>query len=133
MAIKKKSSRSKNCPYPQEFIDELRGKLEAERQRIVARLQQSHSNLKNNNANENVEETGSEDFVHAADLSIMGVDSNHLNMIDSALAKIEKGTYGVCEDCGGTIPEARMRARPFAHYCIACKTIREDRGEFGAN
>jgi DnaK suppressor protein len=42
--------------------------------------------------------------------------------IDHALAKLEAGTYGVCERCGQSIPKPRLRAIPQARLCIACKS-----------
>jgi DnaK suppressor protein len=42
--------------------------------------------------------------------------------IDRALEKIENGTYGLCEQCGQPIPEARLQALPQAALCVACKS-----------
>ncbi len=42
--------------------------------------------------------------------------------IDRALAKIDSGTYGVCEQCGQQIPEARLQALPQAALCVSCKS-----------
>ncbi|MBO0730168.1 MAG: TraR/DksA C4-type zinc finger protein [Acidimicrobiaceae bacterium] len=42
--------------------------------------------------------------------------------IDRALAKIEAGTYGACEQCGQAIPEARLEALPHAALCVSCKS-----------
>lgn len=42
--------------------------------------------------------------------------------IDRALAKIEAGTYGYCEQCGDLIPEARLQALPYAALCVTCKS-----------
>jgi DnaK suppressor protein len=42
--------------------------------------------------------------------------------IDRALAKIQAGTYGLCEQCGQPIPEARLQALPQAALCVACKS-----------
>ncbi|HUI48143.1 MAG TPA: TraR/DksA C4-type zinc finger protein [Acidimicrobiia bacterium] len=44
--------------------------------------------------------------------------------IDSALAKLEAGTYGRCELCGEDIPEARLEAMPAAKLCISCASKR---------
>jgi RNA polymerase-binding protein DksA len=41
-----------------------------------------------------------------------------LQQIDAALARIEAGTYGVCEVGGEPIPEERLEARPWATLCI---------------
>ncbi len=42
--------------------------------------------------------------------------------IDRAIAKIDDGTYGICEHCGQPIPEARLEALPYAALCVACKS-----------
>jgi DnaK suppressor protein len=42
--------------------------------------------------------------------------------VDRALAKIDAGTYGICEDCGKQIPAARLEARPESIRCVDCKT-----------
>ncbi|MDQ6911106.1 MAG: TraR/DksA C4-type zinc finger protein [Actinomycetota bacterium] len=42
--------------------------------------------------------------------------------IDHALAKIDVGTYGICEQCGQPIPKARLKALPYATLCVACKS-----------
>lgn len=50
-----------------------------------------------------------------------------LDAVDSALHRMERGTYGQCESCGSAIPEARLEALPYATLCIACKTTLERR------
>jgi DnaK suppressor protein len=41
--------------------------------------------------------------------------------IQSALARIDAGTFGTCISCGQPIPEERLRARPETDLCIDCK------------
>jgi len=43
-----------------------------------------------------------------------------MEAIDSALANIEAGTYGVCQNCGGEIPSARLEALPASSLCVDC-------------
>ena len=45
----------------------------------------------------------------------------NLHKIDRALEKIERKTYGTCEVCGKQIPQARLRALPFADLCVRCQ------------
>ncbi len=45
--------------------------------------------------------------------------------IHEALERIEEGTYGICEICGGAISEKRLRARPVTTMCISCKSRME--------
>ncbi len=42
----------------------------------------------------------------------------HLAEVDAALARLEAGTYGVCEVCGERIPDGRLEARPTARTCV---------------
>lgn len=42
--------------------------------------------------------------------------------IDAALARVQAGTYGLCESCGKPIPHARLEAVPEATLCVSCKT-----------
>ena len=48
-----------------------------------------------------------------------------LNKIEKSLERIEQGTYGECESCGEEIGLKRLRARPVADFCIACKDEQE--------
>lgn len=43
-----------------------------------------------------------------------------LQQVDAALARMDAGTYGVCANCGRSIPVARLRVRPFAELCVPC-------------
>ena len=44
--------------------------------------------------------------------------------IDRALQKLDSGGYGVCEQCGEEIAEARLEAMPATRYCIQCASRR---------
>ncbi len=50
-----------------------------------------------------------------------------LGKIDAAVARIEDGTYGRCEECGEEIGIERLKARPVTTLCIACKSAQEAR------
>lgn len=45
--------------------------------------------------------------------------------IDAALKKLDEGTYGICEDCGDTISEERLKVIPFAILCRDCQEKKE--------
>jgi len=44
-----------------------------------------------------------------------------LKDINSALEKIKKGKYGICDKCGKEINEERLKVNPGAKFCISCK------------
>ncbi len=50
-----------------------------------------------------------------------------IKKIDEALAKIDDGSFGICEECGEEIGEERLKVRPVATLCITCKEEEERR------
>ena len=54
-------------------------------------------------------------------LKLKQTDAKILTAIDEALVRIDKGTFGVCRDCGGQIASARLEAIPWTRVCITCK------------
>ena len=54
-------------------------------------------------------------------LKLKQTDAKILQAIEEALERIQRGTYGVCRDCGEPIAEARLRGCPWARVCITCK------------
>ena len=56
-------------------------------------------------------------------LLVVATDAQaHVVEIDAALARVDAGTYGLCEACGKPIPEARLEVLPEATLCVGCKT-----------
>ncbi len=71
------------------------------------------------------EESGEGDSMNVErerDLALSAQALASVEEIDRALAKIEQGTYGVCEKCGEHIPRERLRALPHASLCVRCKS-----------
>ncbi len=54
-------------------------------------------------------------------LKLKQTDAKILQAIEEALYRMEKGTYGVCRDCGEEIAAARLNAIPWTRVCITCK------------
>ncbi len=62
--------------------------------------------------------------VEMALLEIAGRESREL---DEALRWLARGRFGECQDCGGRIAAARLRAVPFATRCRTCQESLEQR------
>jgi RNA polymerase-binding transcription factor DksA len=50
--------------------------------------------------------------------ALAGQLRNELDEVERALAKLDAGTYGVCEICGNPIAAARLEAMPATRFCI---------------
>jgi DnaK suppressor protein len=70
-------------------------------------------------------ELGSENFEQEFTLSLLANEEGQLDMIESALQRIESGNYGQCEECDGVISKTRLNALPFTPLCIRCAASRD--------
>ncbi len=52
-------------------------------------------------------------------------ERQRLEAIERALKKIEQGHFGICEKCNGIITKKRLKAVPYARFCIKCKAKME--------
>jgi RNA polymerase-binding transcription factor DksA len=59
---------------------------------------------------------------HAA--ALLGQARDQVTAIDSALARLADGSYGLCASCGNPIAADRLTARPMAAVCISCASAR---------
>jgi RNA polymerase-binding protein DksA len=61
---------------------------------------------------------GSDNWDQEFNLVLLQNERNLLREIDDALERIKEGTYGICLATGRPISKARLRAKPWAKYCI---------------
>ncbi len=116
-------------------VEKYRKRLLAEK----ARLEAAHLRL--NDKGENMSEeagelsdfdpnhpgdVGTEMYEREKDLALHENLDGLLTQINEALVKLENGTYGRCERCGGSISAARLEALPYATLCIECQSYFEN-------
>lgn len=65
-------------------------------------------------------EGGTTAFERAHVAALMAQTREHLEELDRALERLERGQYGRCDGCGGTIPPERLEIRPAATTCVHC-------------
>lgn len=70
-------------------------------------------------------EQGLIDLLEDMGLNVADIHRQELTAIDEAMGRLERGTYGICEECGEEIPEERLRVIPFARYCVKDQEKRE--------
>ncbi len=67
----------------------------------------------------------SSEYLQSFTFRLRGREKTFLKKIDHALAKIEEGTFGICEECEEPISIKRLEARPETTLCIRCKEDQE--------
>lgn len=125
--------KSGETPWTTAELAELRGELEADvvhlkkeihdaEQEIVGLLRDGGDGAGNDQA-----DVGSTTLERDHEMSLANNARDMLDQIERALAKIEDGTYGVCESCGNAIGKGRLQAFPRATLCVSCKEREERR------
>ncbi|PWU04486.1 MAG: hypothetical protein C5B51_16685 [Terriglobia bacterium] len=54
-------------------------------------------------------------------LHLNSMDYLQLRLVDEALDRLDSGDYGICLSCEEAIPPKRLRALPWARYCVPCQ------------
>jgi len=117
------SSKAANKKLSKSAAQDLRRQLEEKRREIVDLY---HRDLE---VGQRTGGDGADDLVDRANdaynrefmLALSGSERELLRDIDGALARLDSGSHGHCEPCGSQIPEARLKAVPWARYCIDCQ------------
>lgn len=104
-----------NRGVPATVLAERRAQLEAERDHL---LEQAGVSFEDFSEIDPEDPTKGRDAV-TANLKAMTVTA--LGEIGAALARIDAGTYGVCEGCESEIPAERLEFIPATRYCVGCQ------------
>jgi RNA polymerase-binding protein DksA len=131
------SARRKVAPPPRKLVklslenQKFRDLLLAERERLEQELREIETRAARMNDTERASELSayedhpadlaSETFEREKDLAIGESVASLLNQVNTALEKIERGTFGICDACRRPIKKARLQAIPFATLCVDCQ------------
>lgn len=110
----------------QEQLDSLRSALEEEGRSVDRQLTEHGGQAGDGESIEVDVDEGFADSAHATaersqTLALIDQLLEHRKEIDAALARMDEGIYGKCENCGQEIPFERLEARPTATLCVSCK------------
>ena len=97
------------------FLKEEQVRLEA----VIAQIEaEGGTNLGYGN---HMADDASEAYEQAKDLALRQNSEKLLAQVKEALARFERGTYGICQQCRQEIDPARLEALPYANLCLRCQ------------
>lgn len=107
-------------------LEHLRASLEEERSNLSARLAEMDEGDAGATLafDHNFADTSQVTAERSEMEALVGSLRESLDEVVEALAKMDAGTYGVCESCGQPIADARLEAKPAARLCITCASRR---------
>ena len=114
-------------------LQRFRKLIEDERRRVVQRIGMIEEEIQGMAASQSGNQSYSN---HMADIGTDAIEqeqaflhasqgTDYLMALEDALRRVDKGTYGVCEDCGEKIPPRRLEAFLAARLCIKCQSKAE--------
>lgn len=109
------------------FLKKARETLQEMRNQLLRNVQEDLQEGREQTKDDGMDtyDLASESRDREIDLILTDRDRDKLQAIDDALARIDEGTYGVCESCESDIAEGRLEALPFTRLCINCQAERE--------
>ena len=110
-------------PIDPRTLETYRQRLLALQQQIMQRVFDMEASMLAMDADRDIERT---DRVQeeAAEVALTALDEQgrrELEAIQAALARLDAGTYGICDTCSETISAARLTAMPMACRCVSCQ------------
>ncbi len=125
--------RADERPWTAAELAEVRTLLETEAVRLRSEISEAESDIADllrdstDTGGEDQADTGSKTFEREHEMSLAASHREILGQTERALARIDDGSYGVCESCGNPIGKARLQAFPRATLCMTCKQLEERR------
>jgi RNA polymerase-binding protein DksA len=105
----------------------LRGDLDKMTDEALRRDQpDSSGNL--SNVPLHMADIGTENYDQEFTLGLIENEQGTLELVNEALDRLARGTYGRCEECGEPISKPRLQALPYTRHCIQCARDLENRG-----
>ncbi len=120
-------------PWTASQIKDVRATLEHDRGRLIAEIAATEQDIDHllrgggEGAGNDQADVGSNTFERDHEMSMAKNARDNLELVESALARIDRGAYGVCESCGQPIGKMRLQAFPRATLCMECKQRQERR------
>ncbi|MEV7971330.1 TraR/DksA C4-type zinc finger protein [Sphaerisporangium sp. NPDC088356] len=112
-------------------LSEVRGRLQGEIEELNAEVARSESQIASGDisdtAGDDQADAGAKTYEREREIALTLNARDLVAQNERALARIDAGTYGVCESCHKPIGKERLQAFPRATLCVSCKQREERR------
>ncbi len=102
--------------YEQKFVDEMKRRLLAEKYRVNNKLSELTA-PEAREANPDWDDTANDAIEDVEQESLKRIYRGLSERVETAIKKMEGGTYGHCHECGKEIPQEKLEQEPWAEHC----------------
>jgi DnaK suppressor protein len=115
-------------------LQKFKEQLEQMKADVISDVEQTLNDMTSQNGNiPDPNDRATVESDRSFELRLRSRERKLLDKINEAIARIDNGEYGVCDDCGERIRTKRLEARPVAKFCINCKTRQEQKEKAQGN
>ena len=131
LPVKRPVVREDESPWTNKELADVRTELLSEKERLLEEIATAEEGLADlirdsgDGAGDDQADAGSKTFEREHEMSLANNARDMLDQVEHALARIDDGTYGVCETCAKPIGKFRLQAFPRATLCRSCKEAEE--------
>ncbi|MBX3394269.1 MAG: TraR/DksA family transcriptional regulator [Phycisphaerae bacterium] len=116
-----------------ELLRTIRELLVSQRNQLLSVVQNTQQQLADKETGlADLSDRASGGFEDELALGLMRIEAAQIEDIESAIERIDTGTYGICVDCQKAIPRKRLEVLPFAQRCLECEGSKERRARIQA-
>lgn len=114
-------------PWTSEEVADIRGELERDIRRALQDLEVAEKDLQGlirdsgDGSGDDQADAGTKTYERDQEISLANISRDKLAQSRHALARLDDGSYGICESCGQPIGKFRLQAAPRATLCRSCK------------
>ena len=125
--------RSGEKPWTEAELKKVRQELQTEIAGLIADISNAESAIADRlgdavgDAGDDQADAGAKTFQRERELALTQNARELLELSERALARMDDGSFGVCDSCGQAIGKARLQAFPRATLCLKCKQREERR------
>jgi DnaK suppressor protein len=120
-------------PWTEAELKKVRQQLQSDIAGLLADINEAESAIAERlgdvavDAGDDTADAGAKTYEREHELALTENARELLALSERALARMDDGTFGVCESCGKPIGKARLQAFPRATLCVTCKQREERR------
>jgi DnaK suppressor protein len=106
-----------------ETLEELRARLRGDLDQMTDEALRRDNNGGTGNLSNvplHMADLGTDNYAQEFTLGLIENEQSTLELVNEALDRMEKGTYGLCAECSEPISKPRLQAIPYAKHCIRC-------------